>query len=33
LSQVGFDGDLESRILSSGEESLRDHGTTEEVSG
>jgi hypothetical protein len=33
LSQAGFDGDLESRILSSGEESLRGHGATEEVSG
>ena len=33
LSQAGFRGDLGSRILSSGEESLRGHGTTEEVPG
>jgi hypothetical protein len=33
LSQGGFRGDLESRILSWGEESLRGHGTTEEVPG
>ena len=32
VSQAGFDGGLVSRILSSGEETLRGHGTTEEVS-
>jgi len=32
VSQAGFDGDLVSRILSSGEESLRGHGTSEEIS-
>jgi hypothetical protein len=31
LSQAGFDGDLVSRILSSGEETLRRYGTSEEV--
>jgi hypothetical protein len=29
VSQAGFDGDLDSRILSSGEVSLRGHVTTE----
>jgi hypothetical protein len=32
LSRAGFDGDLVSRILSSGEESLRGYGTSEEIS-
>jgi hypothetical protein len=32
LSQAGFHGDLVSRILSSGEETLRGHGTSEEIS-
>jgi hypothetical protein len=31
ISQAGFDGGLVSRILSSGEETLRGHGTSEEV--
>jgi hypothetical protein len=31
LSQAGFDGGLDSRILSSGEETLRGHATFEEV--
>jgi hypothetical protein len=28
MSQAGFDGDLDSRILSSGEESLRRYGSS-----
>jgi hypothetical protein len=32
LSQAGFHGDLDSRILSSGEETLRRHGPSKEVS-
>src|SRR3954447_2227059 len=32
LSQAGFHGGFDSRILSWGEETLRGHGTTEEVS-
>ncbi len=32
LSQAGFDGDFETRMLSWGEEILRGYGTTEEVS-
>src|SRR4051812_1331626 len=31
LSRAGFDGDLEARILSSREETLRRHGPSEEV--
>jgi transposase InsO family protein len=31
LSQAGFDGGLDSRILSSGEETLRRHGPSTEV--
>ena len=31
LSQAGFDGGLDSRILSSGEETLRRHGPSKEV--
>jgi hypothetical protein len=31
VRQAGFDGGLDSRILSSGEETLRRHGTSEEV--
>ena len=31
MSQAGFDGDLDSRILSSGEETLRRHGPSKEV--
>ena len=31
LSQAGFDGDLVSRMLSSGEETLRRHGPSTEV--
>lgn len=31
VSQAGFDGDSETRILSWGMEILRSHGTTEEV--
>jgi hypothetical protein len=33
VSQAGFDGGLVSRILSSGEETLRGHGTSEEIPG
>jgi hypothetical protein len=32
VSQAGFDGGLDSRILSSGEETLRRHGPSKEVS-
>ena len=31
MSQAGFDGGLDSRILSSGEETLRRHGPSTEV--
>jgi hypothetical protein len=32
VSRAGFHGGLVSRILSSGEETLRGHGTSEEIS-